>query len=122
MTRPQPVSSRIGVTSSDSTISTRPIMPVVRIRKFTLLTPSCPCHASHASSAAGTSALINTSRRTNGVSTNGVSWTRPLMADSEVGIEIQAGVEARDLVGVAVEHQRLAAPGLADALLRRLAP
>src|SRR5262245_11778606 len=39
-----------------------------------------------------------------------------------VAIEIHPGVEARDLIGVAVEHERLAPAGLADPLLGRLAP
>src|SRR6185312_7527401 len=37
-------------------------------------------------------------------------------------IEVHPGVEARDLIGVAVEHQRRAAPVLTDALLGRLRP
>src|SRR5262249_38216027 len=127
MTRPQPVSSRIGVTRSDRTISTSPIIPVVRMTKFTLLTPRCPCQASQARSAAGTRALRATNCRRNAVSTKGPPGARPrgtgpVITASVVGIEVEAGVEARHLVGVTVEHQGLAAPGLADPLLGRLAP
>src|SRR5262245_34970775 len=47
-------------------------------------------------------------------------------AISVVRLEVQTTVEARDLVAVAVEHERRPAPGeqatLADAPLRRLAP
>src|SRR6185503_6919464 len=41
---------------------------------------------------------------------------------SKVLSEIQAGVQARDLIGIAVEHERSLTTELADAALARLGP
>src|ERR1700722_5626799 len=57
--------------------------------------------------------------------TVGLSANRPVRLDSltsEIPLQVHAGVEARHLGAVAVEHQRLAPEELADAALRRLAP
>src|SRR5258706_10591505 len=57
--------------------------------------------------------------------TVGLSANRTVRSDSltsEVPLEVHARVEARHLVTVAVEHQRLATEELADAALGRLAP
>src|SRR5215212_9170921 len=112
MSRFQPVSARSGVIMSDSVINTSPINPVVRIAKFTLFTQSWWRYASHTSIAPGTAPFTMTSRLAKRVSSR----------RSEVDIEIHARVQARDLVGVAVEHERLPPTRLADPLLRRLAP
>src|SRR5215472_17646757 len=48
--------------------------------------------------------------------------TRGLMDGLVVALQIHAGVERRDLVAVAVEHERLAASQLADTPLVGLAP
>src|SRR5215813_4803567 len=74
----------------------------------------------------GTRPLRITSRLPNLVSTRrpGGGWNVSAAAPlpSVVDIEIHPRIEACDLIAVAVEHQRLAAAGLADPLLGRLAP
>src|SRR5690242_19665592 len=91
---------------------TRPISPVVRMAKLTSLTPRWSPNASRTSRTAGTRQFAMTTRFANGVSTSG----------SVVDIEIHAGVQARDLVRVPVEHQRGPAARLADPLLGGLTP
>jgi hypothetical protein len=115
-----PVNRRSGVTSKAAVKNTRPSNPVVRIAKLTSLTPSWPRAASHASSTPGTAAQTITNRFANLPSMNGAAGAPA--AASEVDIEIESRVEARDLLAVAVEHEGLAAARLADPLLGRLAP
>src|SRR5688572_21115962 len=116
-----PVSRRSGVITSDSVRKIRPSRPVVRIAKLTSLTPSWPRYASHTSRMAGTRPHAMTSFFANFPSKIG-SGLMLGTARSEVRTEIHPGVEARDLLGIAVERQRLASAALADPALGCLAP
>src|SRR5262245_49899541 len=102
----------------------RPSSPVVRIAKLTSLTPSWPRYASHSSSSPGTAPHTITNRFANRPSNSGPgrAAASAAPASSEVDIEVHPRVEARHLIGVAVEQERLAPAGLADPLLGGLAP
>ena len=91
-------------------------MPVVRMAKFTGFAPSSCRNASQRRSASGTAPLTNTTNLAKRMS------FMAARLGSEVRAQVHAGIEPGDLLGVAVEHQRRAPAGLADALLGGLAP
>src|SRR4051812_40005004 len=81
------------------------------------LTPVPPLKASQTSQSRGPRART----KTTGLAARPESIAL-IEGPSEIGGEVHVGIERGDLLGVAVEHERVAAEELADAPLRRLAP
>src|SRR5262245_55255598 len=111
----QPLIRRSGVIASVMQRNRRVQTPVSFVSALSGLALRWPVTAAHTSHAAGPSDARNA---------RGLKTKRTVRSDigSVVSPEVHAGVEARDLVGVAVEHERLAREELADSPLLRLTP
>src|SRR5207245_6184290 len=132
-----PVSLRSGVMASVMQMKRSVQTPVSLVRSLSGFALRLPVSAAQTSQAAGPRDAANAhTLRTRIVIAEGGSRTaddcglepsalrnpQSAMSLSVVLSEVHAGVQARDLVAVAVEHQRLAHQEFADAALGRLAP
>src|SRR5438105_7014010 len=128
----QPVSFRSGVMASVTHRNRSVHTPVSFVRSLSGFALRLPVNAAHTSHANGTKAAPKTrtlrmriviADRGMRTADRGTSATRnPQSAMSVVLSKVHAGIQARDLIAVAVEHERLAHQELADAALGRLAP
>src|SRR6188472_1541699 len=127
MTQFQPVRRRSGVMAMLMHRKRSAQTPVSLVRSLSGLTLRFPVRPAHVSQASGPRAATNTRGLTMRRSACCVVTTRSCRTGhraraSVVLLQIQTGIEALDLFGVAVEHQSLALEELADSTLARLAP
>src|SRR5215471_988191 len=118
-----PVTRRRGVTSSVSNRNLNVQRPVSSWIVSAGFTPRVPVSTPRTRSAAGTSAATKRTIFASARPRAPGRKTRPAAIMSVELPEVHAGVHRRDLIAVAVEHQRLRGREVArDALLGRLAP
>src|SRR3954469_21628375 len=117
-----PVNLRKGVIARVMATKRSAHTPVSLVRSLSGLALRFPVVAAQTSHANGPRLAAKTSGFSPHRSARSETFTRQLSTALVVLLQIHAGVHARNLVAVAVEHQRPAFQELADAPLGRLAP